>query len=549
MAGTLISPASVSKTQVSIVAETNRGETPTTAAFSILAQLDTTSFDQVQAFTRSAELASDRQGGRQIGGTIDASGPLGLTLKMDPAIRGIFESMLSTAMSNPVVNGSQLNGVAHGSTLAFVSGGARAAKALTYTGLPANNDTIVLVSGSITWTLTWKTTLSIPAVNTEILIGGTFSASVTNAVAVVSALQDWLNPAGVTFPFAARGNAGVLTFSYYINDATVGNAATVTSAGANQTGSGTMSGGSAGQDTITATGGTLDFRQVFHANDKLVIAGATTAANNYTASEDALLASVGQQVLTFFTGDFTAEAFAGGSATSLTSQSFFNKSGGSTRKFFTAEVAYTDLSPVVYEYFRGMEVNTGAITVPTSGEVKIDFGMVGLTGLMTNTQGDRSNNYSGTTATSVGTYTVAAATVPFSASVAGCSLTRNGVTSVDIESATINVNNNRATKFALGQQTGAFVEEGDIDVDLSFNAYFKDKTTYLQYLAATRLSLELTLIDQQNGHRLVLAFDQVVLTAAPKGLSGRTVTTQMKAFAEKSPTYGAKMRTWWQPAP
>jgi len=205
------------------------------------------------------------------------------------------------------------------------------------------------------------------------------------------------------------------------------------------------------------------------------------------------------------------------------------------------------LATVTFEYFRGMEVNTGTITIPTSGEVTFEMGMIGLIGLISETQFDRSNNLSGTTTVGTTTRLAAASTVGFAGSVAGALLDRGGSTAPEVESLTININNNRAARFAVGQQTAAFVEEGDFDVEMTFGLYFRDKAVQEQYLAGTRTDLTVVVVDQLDGHQIRLAFPTVVFTAGDKAVSGQAIVQNMTAFVEEDPTVGSKMQVWFQP--
>lgn len=410
----LIAPASRSRKRIAQVVETNRGETPSSASYKIIPHLDSTALNQTQTFERSGEVKSNRQGGKQVGGTIQSGGPIAVPMKNDPAIRELLESAMSAAFTNVVASGA----------------------------------------------------------------GG--------------------NPDGFAF--------------------------TTT--------------------TITRTTGSF-INDGWQVGDQILVSGATTPGNNIVAADLIKVTAVAALILTLSGGLTTAEAFAAG--TTATSRSYYLKAG-TTRKFFTHEVTYLDLSPVVFEYFRGMEVNTLSITIPTSGEVTGEFGMIGLIGLITNTEFDRSNNLSGTTTTGTGTRAAAAGTVAFAGSVAGSALDRGGSLAPEVESLTININNNRGAKFAVGQNTAAFVEEGDFDVEFTFALYFRDKGVQEDYLNGTRTSLKVTVKDQQDGHAMVMEFPTVVFTQGPKGLSGQAYVQNMTAFAEESATHLTKMRLWVQPA-
>lgn len=303
--------------------------------------------------------------------------------------------------------------------------------------------------------------------------------------------------------------------------------------------------GTGGNDEITST--TTDFVALnYQIGDVISTAMSTTAGNDILATANVRLLAVAANSIEFAAGTLvSSEAFA--ASTTLDNFSVYAASS-TTRKFFTHEISYLDLSPALFEYFRGNEVNTWTITIPTSGEVTSEFAMVGLIGKISQTEFDRSNNLSGTLTAGTLTRVDAADTVPFAGSVTGSELDRGSTIAPEVESLTININNNRAARFAVGQQTAAFVEEGDFDAELTFGLYFRDEVTYEQYLAGTRTSLRVTVKDQQDGHQFTCEFPNIVFTAGDKALSGQAIIENMTAFAEEDPVTGSKMRVWFQPS-
>lgn len=418
----LIAPASRSRIRVAQIVETNRGETPDSGAYKIIPHLDNTALNQTQTFERSNLVKSNRQGGVQVGGTVQSGGTLGVPMMYDPAILELIESAISAAFA--------------------------------------------------------------------------------------------------TSGFTHTGTAATASFS--------------------------ITGGASSKNAITrATGSWIT--DGWKAGMQVVVTGAATAGNNIAMADLVKVLSVSATVLTLdSTTAITAdEAF--DSDTSLTTTAKFAKAA-TTRKFFTHEVTYSDLSPVVYEYFRGMEVNTMAINVPTSGEVTAEFNMIGLIGKITETEWDRSNNLQGTTTAGSSTRTAYSGNVSFAGSVEGSSLDRGGSLAPEVESLTVNINNNRAARFAVGQQSAAFVEEGDFDVELTMSLYFRDKNVQEQYLAGTRTSLTVTLKDQDDGHMMVLEFPRVVFTQGDKAISGQAVTQNCTGYAEEDPTTETKLKIWFIPA-
>lgn len=203
---------------------------------------------------------------------------------------------------------------------------------------------------------------------------------------------------------------------------------------------------------------------------------------------------------------------------------------GTTRAFFTLEQHAGDID--IYEIFKGIETNTVAFTMPTSGEIGAEFGMLGT-------------KY-GTGLVSGSTYTSTLGNTPAAASANGSSLLLDGSAfSSCIESLNFNINNNRALKYGVGEQFACYVEEGDFDVETTFAVYWADATMQTKFQAETRFALSALAVDQNGGHRFRFNFPRLVLTSAPKGESGQSITEQLNAFAEYDTTTGTKFYLHW----
>jgi len=198
---------------------------------------------------------------------------------------------------------------------------------------------------------------------------------------------------------------------------------------------------------------------------------------------------------------------------------------GTSRKFYSLEQFGGDIN--VFEIFKGVEANTAAFTVPTSGEVGVEFGLIGTRYALGQVSGS--------------TYAATLGNTPAAASAAGSSLLIDGATiNSCVESLNFNINNNRAAKFGVGEQFACFVEEGDFDVDLSLVIYWVDATLQTKFQNETRFALALLNVDQNAGHKFRHTFPRLVPTQAPKGESGQTITEQLSAFAEYDPVTAAK---------
>lgn len=191
-----------------------------------------------------------------------------------------------------------------------------------------------------------------------------------------------------------------------------------------------------------------------------------------------------------------------------------------TRAFYSVEQFFQDKT--LYEIYKGVEVNTWGINIPTSGEITSEFAVLGT------------RYATGQVASS--TYTAANTKAPFAGSVSGSQLLLNGsALATCIESLTINVNNNRALKYGVGEQFACFVEEGIRQIDMTFAAYLVDLTLQGYFQAETRFALFFTSVSA-DGDLYQFVLPRVVLTAAPKGVSGQTIVENYSASAEKDST-------------
>lgn len=195
---------------------------------------------------------------------------------------------------------------------------------------------------------------------------------------------------------------------------------------------------------------------------------------------------------------------------------------GTTRAFYSVEQFFQDKT--LYEIYKGVEVNTWALNVPTSGELSCEFAVLGTRYATGQVAGS--------------TYTATNNKTPMAGSVSGSQLLLNGsALSTCLESLSINVNNNRALKYGVGEQFACFVEEGIRQVDLSFAAYLVDLTLQGYFQAETRFALFFTSVSA-DGDKYQFVLPRLVLTAAPKGQSGQTIVENYSASAEKDSTTG-----------
>lgn len=512
---TLISPASKNRVRICQVVESTRGTTPTNPAWKTLPHLESTALEGAKTYERSNEIKSNRMGGRQVGGNKSAAGTVAVPMKNDPGILELLESAFSFTWAYPTLAGALLS---------FVETDDYAKLTLTFVGNPTEGATITLAGIAFTFR-------NQPANYGDVKIGATLADSLANFQTTYR-----LNTDDDLADIDVSKTSATTLLVLYSTVGTGGNAVTVAwdavatnTINTTVTGSTTLDDGS-GTVADTIVDSSKRFLTAgFRVGHSFVVTSATTSGNDGTYAIKAISADGG--TITLDRDIAAAETFASG--TTITSLVKYGVAG-STRKFFSYEVSYLDLSPIVYEYYRGMEVNSLNLEIPTSGEVTGSFEMVGVDYDTTNTVFPLGS----------GGRTAAADVVPFAGSIEGASLKRGGVTRVDVESMSISVNNNRAPMYAVGQETAAFVDQGDLDIEMSASLYFMDKSVRQNYIGGQRMPLFISVKDQKDGYELQIEIPNAVITSDTKGTSGNAVTEQVSFFAEEDAVYGTKAMVW-----
>lgn len=199
---------------------------------------------------------------------------------------------------------------------------------------------------------------------------------------------------------------------------------------------------------------------------------------------------------------------------------------GVTRYFGTFEQEFGDLNSGsgLYEIYKGGEVNTAQFTMPTSGQISIDFNVIGT------------RYATGQVASS--TYTAAAGRTPFAASTAGSSITVDGSAPAGcITNVSFTVNNNRAPKFGVGEQFACFVEEDTRQNDMTLSLYLVDLSNQTLFQAETRFRLHVVAVSA-DGDEYDFIWPRLVFTALPRGEDGATIIENGSASAEYDATAG-----------
>lgn len=261
--------------------------------------------------------------------------------------------------------------------------------------------------------------------------------------------------------------------------------------------------------TFTVTRGALGTTAATHLDNAPVLIGRTITALTAT-------------VMTF-ANDVVVNESAISTTFTTTTQALVP---GTTRYFGTFEQKFSDLNggSGYYEIFKGGEVNTAQFNMPTSGQINIDFTLLGT-------------RYA-TGQVSGSTYTSAAGRTPFAASVAGSAIYVDGAApTACVTNMQFTVNNNRALKYGVGEQFACFVEEGTRQVDATFGLYLVDLSNQTLFQAETRFRLLVTAVSA-DGDEYDIVFPRMVFTALPRGEDGESFVENASASAEYDSTAG-----------
>lgn len=261
--------------------------------------------------------------------------------------------------------------------------------------------------------------------------------------------------------------------------------------------------------TFTVTRGALGTTAATHADNAPVLIGRTITALTAT-------------VMTFG-GDVVLNETA--ISTTFTTSTVVLVPG-TTRSFGTFEQEFSDLNAGsgLFEIFKGGEVNTAQFSMPTSGQINIDFNLIGT------------RYATGQVASS--TYTAAAGRTPFAASVTGSGIFVDSAAPAGcITNMQFTANNNRAVKFGVGEQFACFVEEGTRQIDATFGLYLVDLSNQTLFQAETRFRLLVTAVSA-DGDEYDFVFPRMVFTALPRGEDGETIIENASSSAEYDSTAG-----------
>lgn len=175
---------------------------------------------------------------------------------------------------------------------------------------------------------------------------------------------------------------------------------------------------------------------------------------------------------------------------------------GTTKKQFTIQKAYNDLTAVTYQNFVGSRVGTWKLDLSTGQIAKTSFGIVAKDANMTTTQ------FSGATAVAVNTNPVMNAVD----NVVGVVFDGDPTTQAYyFNSFSFTLDNALRGQEAVGTLGLIGLEPGRLKTTGSMEIYFADSTAFAKFRAATALSVHLVISDA-NGNGYILAIPRAKFT-------------------------------------
>ena len=188
---------------------------------------------------------------------------------------------------------------------------------------------------------------------------------------------------------------------------------------------------------------------------------------------------------------------------------------GTTRRSFTIERKFADLTVPEWHRYTGCEFNTFSLSVSPNAIVTSTFGVIGK-GLAL-----------ATTAIAGSTYAAATVAQPFD-SFTG-SITEGGSAIAVVTSIEFTLENGLEPLFAVGSKTTNRPSIGKSRLTGTMTTYFESKTLYEKYINETSSSILLTLVDLA-GNQYIFDFSNVKYNSGQPDVSGEGAVTVSMDF-------------------
>ncbi|MBS7696269.1 MULTISPECIES: phage tail tube protein [unclassified Chelatococcus] len=208
---------------------------------------------------------------------------------------------------------------------------------------------------------------------------------------------------------------------------------------------------------------------------------------------------------------------------------------GTTKRSSTFERQYLDHSPVSYEYFRGLEVNTLSINAPAQQIATYTKGYIGREAEIVSSRASGATDVPSTAGDVLNT---------------SSNVGRIGIGGVEVTgpnfvmSATIEINNNLRAQNAIGSIGAVGIGNGECSVTGTQELYFGDKSIYEAVLGNTPSNFSI-LFGREDGTRSSILIDlpYTKYSSGAPGVSGKNADVMLSANfqAIRHPTLGYTM--------
>jgi hypothetical protein len=467
---------STNRVKLSACRETTFGVTPTSPIFNTIRETSS-GLNANPKTVITSEIRSDRQISDLILVGEDASGAVGGELAFNVADNDLEEALQGTWSNNPsIIN--------------------------TGAGTP--------ISAITTTTATVTTPLGTPFVAGMLVLAGGFTAAANNNLLATVASS---SATTVVFPTS--------TFTADASPPTGASLRVVGFSGA----SGDLVAITSPGNALTST--VLDFTTLGisvgewikpgdgdHAGDAFTI---TPACNGFCR-----VSAIATHKLTL---DRVPASWAADAGTGITLRVFFGDflSNGSTKRSNTIERQYLDHSPVDYEYFLGMTLNTMAVDTKAQAIATYTKNYLGKSASITSTRA------SGATDIAAPTYGV----LNTSTNVGRIGFDGSTIVGPNyVLAAAFNINNNIRSQTAVGSIGAVGTGNGEFTVTGTLTTYFGDATIYNKIINNTLTSFDMRL-GRSDGNRESYLFDfpSIKLSSGSPSVSGKnTDVTIPSAF-------------------
>ena len=206
---------------------------------------------------------------------------------------------------------------------------------------------------------------------------------------------------------------------------------------------------------------------------------------------------------------------------------------GTTTKSYSLERQYQDHSPVTYEVFTGMKVNTLSFDIGTAAIVSSTVNFMG-----------KSSGFS-TTRTASSTDIAATTSEVLNSSSDVGRIGENGTAVGDpnfVLESSININNNLRRQNAVGSLGAVGIGSGEFNVSGSLNTYFGDATVAQKVIDNDQSSFDIRLFDTDS-QAMIFDLPKLKFSSGAPTVSGKNedVTVPLEFQAYRHPDLGYTM--------